>query len=430
MTKDGYAGSYITFDDFIVKEANGGLPSAVTDFTASSDPSGVKKASLQFTAPSVNVLGEDLAELSDIKIYVDGVLNTTIDNPVKGQTYNQDIYISVAGSLEVTVIPENSHGAGSLSTTIVNVGGELPGREVDYEYSPQVSGHHKVLAVYSPTGVTVTWDPTEGAAGYKVTAYPAGTVLAENTAELTATDTGAWPTEPALRWYQIDALNADGSVKETKKSNIVSINNTVPFSFAATTDSQVVQGTGYVTGAFTASFWQIYSRNEQKMLGTSVNRGTETQPYATRYVLPAANLEKGKFYRLDAYISVESSPVTVTASAGRTNGVNDREVEIFSDMHAAGLSKEYEDGQDLSAYFQVPEGGNWFVGLDFVSNNDVGAYTNIHRVSITEVGPDLPGTITESSVVFDPNDRTKATVSFKAPEKIWPARPSRLSTKS
>jgi hypothetical protein len=187
---------YLYIDDVTVKEGPLlGTPNAVTGLTATAAAEGAYQATITFTTPKTTVDDNALKSITEVRIYRDGTLIKTYNNPSVGSKLTYVDEGAHQGNNTYTVIATNSIGDGFETAVTVFVGYDIPG---------VVSN---VRAVDNDGTVTITWEaPTYGANGgyidpekltYYVIRANDETTVARSTSQLSATDVN-----PPLGGYQ------------------------------------------------------------------------------------------------------------------------------------------------------------------------------------------------------------------------------------
>ncbi|MCD4829649.1 MAG: carboxypeptidase regulatory-like domain-containing protein, partial [Candidatus Cloacimonetes bacterium] len=102
-------------------------PGAPTDFTVTPDAGGALSADLAWTNPSLNASGAALTELTEMRVYRDGVLVHTITTPtIGGPEAWTDTTVPVAGEYDYSVVGFNTEGEGLPVTASEWVGEDVP----------------------------------------------------------------------------------------------------------------------------------------------------------------------------------------------------------------------------------------------------------------------------------------------------------------
>ncbi|TKJ41226.1 hypothetical protein CEE37_06055 [candidate division LCP-89 bacterium B3_LCP] len=129
-------------------------PAAPSDFTVSHNNT-LLIASMDWTNPSLNAIGDPLSDLTGVKVYRNGDLIADLTDVVMGESYAyDDDAVPVAGMYDYKLAPYNSYGEGLWIQVSAWIGLDTPG-EVQ-----------NVIATPDPNELlecTITWDaPVEG----------------------------------------------------------------------------------------------------------------------------------------------------------------------------------------------------------------------------------------------------------------------------
>lgn len=406
----GSCGNSTRFASFKVENADPALPGAITDFAAAPNAQSNKSVDLTFKAPLNNLGGEALTTISDIQIYADNALATTIENPTPGQECAYTFQAPISRTVAFEVVARIDGEKGAAYNTSVVVGGEVPtSQDVIFgNANNEVASHQKGYAVWTPEGIKVTWDANASAASYKIYAYPGNTLVAQ---DITATEwVDTTPLAPGnSRWYQVVWISGSGSPTNHAKTNVMSIGNELPMNFVVTTNGDVMQGTGYSqfqSENFSSSFWQWNTLGNCKGLYNCPNNAT--------YCLPGTTLKAGKHYRFDIWTAVGSGAYYLKATAGTSNTPEAQTIEIIPRMMIKNQASDSNTGERYQGYFEVPADGEYFVSINCSCDGRAQSVI-IPRMQLVEVGEDLPGAIDDYFITFDPTDATKATVTVTAP---------------
>lgn len=194
------AGGYLYVENITVREGVSTLaPGAATELTAVADPTGAHSATVNFTLPAVNLVGDALDAVTSIELQRDGeVVKTVTEGFAVGQPFSiVDDTNPAAGNHTYTVICYNRHGAGATASAEVYVGFSAPLQPASVTMTESEPGH--VVATWE--AVTADVDGRVLVAEdvvYRISKYMSGeqVVLAENVKGTT---------------YEYDALDpADG----------------------------------------------------------------------------------------------------------------------------------------------------------------------------------------------------------------------------
>lgn len=141
-------GLYI--DDLSISEGVAdGAPDVVTGLTATGDPNGALKVTLNFNAPAKSIDGKALTGIEKIEITRDGDLAGTITGPAAGSAQSFTDNLEATGTYHYAVTAYNASGKGRTERIDAFCGLDIPGapQNVELTENPQKAGE-----------VTVSWD--------------------------------------------------------------------------------------------------------------------------------------------------------------------------------------------------------------------------------------------------------------------------------
>jgi len=191
---------------------NPAAPAPVTNLTANPGASGALNATISWTNPNQTYSGQPLIELTAVKIYEDNTLIHTVSNPPIGGQSSYIATVSAPGYYTFTVVPENSHGIGTLtSVTTTWIGHDVPAAPTNPTFVIDNIEENESWTV------TVSWNaPTAGLHGgyftppnlvYDVYRMPENNLVSESQASTTFTEI---ITAPGTYYYSIKAKNHIG----------------------------------------------------------------------------------------------------------------------------------------------------------------------------------------------------------------------------
>jgi hypothetical protein len=193
----------LTIDDVGLSEVSGSVPAAVSNLTVTPAEQGELKATVAFTAPTVDSEGSELTRSMDINIYRLGeeAAAASFSEVSAGQAISwEDTAISASGVMTYRVVAQNFAGTGAEATASAFVGADVPGQVGDLK------------AVESDDAITLTWSaPTVGANGgwfdasgmtYRIIRSD-GETLAESQTETSFVDKDVPKDSQELRYYLV-----------------------------------------------------------------------------------------------------------------------------------------------------------------------------------------------------------------------------------
>lgn len=137
--------------DFTISEGlSNKAPDAVTDVTFTPPYDGSKKLDISFTAPSVNLEGKKLTDVTKIEVTRNGKLVYTFRNPTFGQKLSFTDTGSKNEDVQYVITPFNTHGQGKSYYANSHIGVNMPVSPEDCKIEQDMS---------RPGMVTVSWTP-------------------------------------------------------------------------------------------------------------------------------------------------------------------------------------------------------------------------------------------------------------------------------
>lgn len=101
-------------------------PAAVSNLTVTPDPTGDKRATISFSAPTLAKDGSAISSLSKIEIRRDGDRVETLESVVPGQSYSYTDYVAVSALYEYSVQAFSDAGGGDFASASAFVGVNVP----------------------------------------------------------------------------------------------------------------------------------------------------------------------------------------------------------------------------------------------------------------------------------------------------------------
>ncbi|MCM1320413.1 MAG: choice-of-anchor J domain-containing protein [Muribaculaceae bacterium] len=407
----GGAGNFYLYhpnETMKVKRSHLSLPQAPTDLVATPDATGRKEVTVSFKAPTLTVVGEPIAEMTYINVYVDGNRYERIENPVAGQTYSVTLKASQASTATVSVAAGNTHGEGDAISTTCSIGYELqPAKTHDErpEFGKLIK-EYDIRATYHEGAVNLKWIATKGEnVTYSVKRMPDGKVIADNVSELTASDPEVTSDYPANFQYELTSY-IDGVAQTPIYSNVIGINNEMPYRLSFGTTRA-----GYETTFYDTCNYPFSSSDGGK--GISAGYGTTEGEW---FFTPSVILNTGKHYKIEVNTGNWIRPVHFEIKAGKGgNSPDDMTLTMLEEFIEI---KGYADGgTDHDGFFTVPEDGAYFIGVKGWTETNEPETMLLSYLNIIEVDEMLPAAVENLAVKFDSEDPTKATLTFNVPTK-------------
>ncbi|MDE5750392.1 MAG: choice-of-anchor J domain-containing protein, partial [Duncaniella sp.] len=148
--KDKY---YLTVDNFTLGDViNAGVPQKVNDLKVTPGANGALNATVEFTTPSLNMLGTALTSITKMEVLRGDDVVLELNGAVEpGKTYTiADTKIPATGEYTYTVKLYNSYGMGEVATVDTYIG-------INYPAAPEGLGIQESEDIKG--GVTIYWDP-------------------------------------------------------------------------------------------------------------------------------------------------------------------------------------------------------------------------------------------------------------------------------
>lgn len=159
-------------------------PAAVGNLTGDGLETGAERAKIEFTFPTVNLLGEPLAADETLTATVTSTTATTTVEGLPGTAASCEVD-APKGMSTVKVVPSNSYGTGEESTIQVRCGLDVPN-------TPVIAS---VVTSEDNMSATITWNPvTTGVTGDHINSAGLGYIIFEYD-------------EDDEDWYQLDATD-------------------------------------------------------------------------------------------------------------------------------------------------------------------------------------------------------------------------------
>ena len=135
--------------------SSGAAPGPPTNFTLTADPAGAYEVTISWTNPSVDVNGNPLTELDEIRVYRDDDLIYTLTNPIIGEPASYTDFPAFLGMIGYSLHCLNSFGSSSVSGEVW-VGPDVPAAVTNF-HGEQIN---------NTLQIELTWEnPTTGLHG-------------------------------------------------------------------------------------------------------------------------------------------------------------------------------------------------------------------------------------------------------------------------
>lgn len=137
----------------VTEAASGEMPGEPTDFTAVADKDGALSVALSAKAPTVDVEGNTLKELTALEFLRGTTVIKTIENPTPGETYTYTDNEAAHGNSTYGVRAVNSAGNSNVVEQDVKAGLEIPNPPTDVAAHQTVAGSIKVTWTRPEQGI-------------------------------------------------------------------------------------------------------------------------------------------------------------------------------------------------------------------------------------------------------------------------------------
>lgn len=212
---------YLNLSNFTIETGVASdAPAAVSGLTAVSDASGALAATVSFTAPSTNLSGAPISELTKIEVYRGETLVKTFDAPTPGEALSFTDTLDAKGEVTYRVVAYNGLGAGAPEEVSLYVGVYLPLAPVTAHIERTATAGQALISwdavTHDVNGVAiapgqVVYDVYKFE-GYSRVAIATGLSATSYTANLV--DAGKQELVQCLVFARTDAGEGDGQVTE------------------------------------------------------------------------------------------------------------------------------------------------------------------------------------------------------------------------
>lgn len=181
---------------------DGNAPAVATGLTATAATDGSLVATINFTAPTLNIGGQPVGELTSATVTrADGSVVETVNAPVAGQTYTVTDNAATNGNNTYSVVVTNAAGQSEAATVTVFVGFTVPAELAEVTVTETAPGQ-----------VTLNWAPVSkdangldlpaGTVTYAVYTYDytGRQVVAQNLTETTYSYTAVTEGQEFMQW--------------------------------------------------------------------------------------------------------------------------------------------------------------------------------------------------------------------------------------
>jgi hypothetical protein len=192
-------------------------PGAPTDVVVTPDAGGALEAVIDWICPSIDVVGDPLTDLDEMRVYRDGVLIYTDTNPTIGGAGTYDDVVPASGNYNYSVVGYNDLGEGIPASASAWIGEDIPNAVTDV-----------VLTDVSTDELIAQLDwinPTTGYhGGYFTGVLGYDIVRSDGTPFIATGSTTTWQDDsiedPGVYYYTITPFNSSGSGPSTTSAQV------------------------------------------------------------------------------------------------------------------------------------------------------------------------------------------------------------------
>lgn len=358
-------------------------PARVENLKTAFAEGGINEITLTWTNPSKQWNLEELESLTGVRIYRDDIESEPIADLTEGVTVGGDMsYVDKTaeqGLHTYYLIPYSDKGDGVVDNIAAFVGRDLPGNPVITQAYANTPDRAYIEWTAPETGANDGWFD---ASSLKYTVVRSdGEIVVDKTTQLSVSDTPGAGVPMGLYTYKVTALNDDGTglSSETERMMFGSA-YTVPFTFDFDDETQKSSFTGY---SRTGSLWTADEYNPRWSYdygGGSVNDYLFTPQFV---------LQGGHKYRTTWNVSfyTQYTAHRFRFTVGKTK---DAQTSYANEEYDETISGEVYQAHDFSNTFTADEDGEYYLGLNLVTQTGQWDYIYVNGMSIEEVfGNDL-----------------------------------------
>ncbi|MDH6354955.1 hypothetical protein M2132_001290 [Dysgonomonas sp. PH5-45] len=310
LGKTAGMGAHLTclFSKF--EKVNDKVPGIVNALTVTTDGQG--GTLLQWINPSETAQGEDGVTLTSVKVYKNGNIVHTINNPQPGIEESWTDTDVKDGDHTYKVVAENSHGVGVPSSVVAVVGLDVPRPVRNISIDKNTAGNAVVEWNVPIGGVN---GGRTGSLTYEIVRLPDNKTVATNLTELTFTDTEVLPLE--YYKYKVVAVNARDKSTAVTSGGVVLGAASIPWSDDL---NHMEKSYTFWTGIdYNGYMWQWGNSNQNYDGGFWYFNPTYIG-IDDWLITPPLKLEGGKTYRMRwSESSLDAASHTYTIYMGRKN---------------------------------------------------------------------------------------------------------------
>lgn len=392
----------ISVDDFKLEEILS-YPAQITDLTAKSASNGVLSATLNWTNPSKDQIGNELSAMTQVKVYRNNSIIATLENQEVGKSVTwEDQTILTAGKYDYKVVAVNKNGDAPGTPQVVKsswIGADVPATVSE------------LTATVGESSIQITFKaPTQGkndgwidasTLSYQIKRNPGQILLEENyTGNLLYLDNSI--SEMGAYTYIITAQTKDG-VGEAITSNKVIFGDSKKIPYSTTFDSTDDFDIFTVIDNNQDNKTWIYKEKDKN---AQYSGGTTADDWL---ITPPLELLAGKSYEVSFSTKVYSysNAKNIKITLGKNATVESQNTELGT------FKVDYAMYKTQKVSFFVSESGSWNIGFQcFGASSMMEIY--LDEISIKEI-PTLPGIATDLSTTMGENGQLTCDIIWKNP---------------
>lgn len=384
--------------------AEDGAPQAPT-VALNLDADGSLTGSITVEAPTTTLAGDALTS-GDLSLVVElngsEIYNAQVEPGAETTLSDQQF---IEGFNTVRAYAVNSVGNGAPATQKIFAG----------EDTPQAVTNVNVV-VNDDGSATITWNaPTKGEndgyvdwASLTYTVKRGDETVATGLTETTFTDQVSG--EMATYQWTVYAVSGD-KISEPATSEKVLFGSSISLPYEHAFSSENCLDLYTIENNNSDDRTWAYDKNRNALL-YSYSKTLDADDYA---FTPPLQLTSGKMFLVEItpYCYMSSYPERIEVTLGTSTH------PLYQTVIIPATVVDWSTPQVLSAYFDVPESGDYYIGIHAISDAD-SFYLMVKDIKVTE-GPnyETPKAISDVTITPGANGALTATISFKAPSESF-----------
>lgn len=384
--------------------AEDGAPQAPT-VALNLDADGSLTGSITVGTPTTTLAGDALTS-GDLSLVVElngsEIYNAQVEPGAETTLSDQQF---IEGFNTVRAYAVNSVGNGAPATQKIFAG----------EDTPQAVTNVNVV-VNDDGSATITWNaPTKGEndgyvdwASLTYTVKRGDETVATGLTETTFTDQVSG--EMATYQWTVYAVSGD-KISEPATSEKVLFGSSISLPYEHAFSSEDCLDLYTIENNNSDDRTWAYDKNRNALL-YSYSRTLDADDYA---FTPPLQLTSGKMFLVEItpYCYMSSYPERIEVTLGTSTH------PLYQTVIIPATVVDWSTPQVLSAYFDVPESGDYYIGIHAISDAD-SFYLMVKDIKVTE-GPnyETPKAISDVTITPGANGALTATISFKAPSESF-----------